>query len=200
MPYTMNHILLVGEYIDGTTCASVLRRGRAATMLGGGPVEISRKTDYALRMIAELVRHPNEVLSVRAAAEANDVPYSFARSIQHDLSTVGLIESVRGSHGGMRIACDPTATTLCDVVEAIQGKISVEGCDTAGVDGEPCPRMGTCNFNPIWCGCNDLLSAFLSSVTLEQIVFGTGHPSIPERFVHPDAFVDLARASTDDLK
>ena len=163
-------------------------------------MEISRKTDYALRMIAELVRHPNEVLSVRAAAEANDVPYSFARAIHHDLTTVGRIESARGSHGGMRSAGDPTTTTLCDVVEAIQGKISVEGCDTAGVDAAPGPRMGTCNFILSWGGGNDLLSAFLSSVTLEQIVFGTGHPSIPERFVHPDAFVDLARASTNDLK
>lgn len=169
-------------------------------IVGRNTVEISRKTDYALRMIAELVRHPNEVLSVRAAAEANGVPYSFARSIQHDLSQVGLIESIRGSHGGMRIACDPASTTLCQVVEAVQGKISVEGCNSAGVDGAPCPRMGECPFNPIWCGCNDIIATFLSSITLEQIVYGTGRPSLPARFTHPDAFVDLARASTDALK
>ena len=49
----------------------------------GRNVDISRKTDYSLRMLAELVRSDG-VVSVRAAAEKNGIPYSFARSIQHD--------------------------------------------------------------------------------------------------------------------
>jgi Rrf2 family protein len=151
-------------------------------------MEISRKTDYALRMIAELVRHPNEILSVRAAAEANDVPYSFARSIQHDLAKQGLIESVRGSHGGMRLATDPDTTTLLEVVEAIQGRIPIESCATAGPDGTPCPRMSTCHFHPVWSGANEVLAAFFDSVTLSEVVDGTGHPHLPQRYAEPDAF------------
>ena len=54
-------------------------------------MDISRKTDYALRMIADLVRHPGSVVSVRSAAEENGVPYSFARSIQHELVRAGII-------------------------------------------------------------------------------------------------------------
>ena len=163
-------------------------------------MEISKKTDYALRMIAELTRHPGEVLSVREAADKNNVPYSFARSIQHDLSKVGLIESVRGSRGGMRLACDPKTTTLLNVVEAVQGEISIEVCDTAGLNGTPCPFMGHCGFNPIWCGANNILSAYFDSVTIDQIVNGTGFPSLPRRFTDPDAFEALGRASYEQLK
>lgn len=41
-------------------------------------MDISRKTDYALRMLAMLADGENNLLSVRAAAEQVDVPYSFA--------------------------------------------------------------------------------------------------------------------------
>ena len=163
-------------------------------------MEISRKTDYALRMLAELATASGDIISVRAAAARNDVPYSFARSIQHDLAKSGLIESVRGSHGGMRLACDPAKTTLCDIVEAIQGKIVVESCASAGPDGSRCPRMGSCPFNPIWCGADALLVAYLGSVTLAQIVGGTAAPSIPERFTRPDAFAACGKSQDDALE
>lgn len=48
-------------------------------------MDISRKTDYALRMLAMLAEDPERLLSVRTAAEEVNVPYSFARSIQHGL-------------------------------------------------------------------------------------------------------------------
>lgn len=158
------------------------------------------KTDYALRMIAELARNKDKVLSVRDAAEKNRVPYSFARSIQHDLAKVGIIESIRGAHGGMRLKADPEKTTLLDIVEAIQGKIRLEGCHTAGDGGKPCPYLGSCGFNPIWCGADEIISTYFSSVTISEIVNGTGYPSLPKRFTEPGAFARLGRAAANDLK
>lgn len=157
-------------------------------------MEITRKTDYALRMLAELVRHPGEVLSVRIAAENNGVPYSFARSIQHDLVRAGLIESVRGSRGGMRLAVDAELTTLLQVIEAVQGEILVSGCDTAGDEGMPCPRMASCPFNPVFCGASVMLRDYFSSVTLADIVFGLKAPSLPERYWSSEAFASFVAA------
>lgn len=142
-------------------------------------MEISRKTDYALRMLAELVREPDAVISVRAAAERNDVPYSFARSVQHDLVKVGIVESLRGSRGGMRLASDPREMTLLQVVEAIQGPVSIASCDSGQPDS-PCARKGTCPFNPVWCGANRILRAYLGSVTLYDVVIDGKRPPLPE--------------------
>lgn len=61
-------------------------------------MDISRKTDYALRMLAMLAEEPERLLSVRTAAEEVNVPYSFARSIQHGLVQAGIVESLRGVH------------------------------------------------------------------------------------------------------
>lgn len=70
-------------------------------------MDISRKTDYALRMLAMLAEDPECLLSVRTAAEEVNVPYSFARSIQHGLVQAGIVESLRGAHGGMRLKVSP---------------------------------------------------------------------------------------------
>ena len=80
-------------------------------------MDISRKTDYALRMLSMLAEGEDCLLSVRTAAESVDVPYSFARSIQHGLVQAGIIESLRGVRGGMRLKVDPKDVTIRQIVE-----------------------------------------------------------------------------------
>lgn len=133
-------------------------------------MDISRKTDYALRMLAALVRDPSGVVSVRTAARENGVPYSFARSIQHDLAVAGIVENTRGANGGMRLSVDPRQATLLTLVEAVQGPVAISCCSNPTGDGEPCPKRQTCHFSPVWCNAELLLRAFFSSVTLHELV------------------------------
>ncbi len=133
-------------------------------------MEISRKTDYALRMLAALVSNPDGIISVRTAAKENSIPYSFARSIQHDLAVAGIVENSRGATGGMRLAVDPRETTLLDLVEAVQGPIIVSGCAGALAGSGPCPRRGACHFTSVWCNAERMLRQLFSSVTLHQLV------------------------------
>ena len=102
-------------------------------------MEIARKTDYALRMLATLTTDPAGVVSVREVARAN---------------------------GGMRLAVDPREVTLLCLLEAVQGPLDLCGCDAAGADGGPCERRGACGFNPIWCNAEVMLRSFFGSVTL----------------------------------
>ena len=141
-------------------------------------LEVSRKTDYALRMLAELVREPDSVISVRAAAERNAIPYSFARSVQHDLVNCGIVESLRGSRGGMRLACDPKKLTLLDIIESLQGPIHIACCDSEQSEN-PCARKTICAFSPVWTDPNNLLRMYLGSVTLYDVVIDGRRPTIP---------------------
>lgn len=133
-------------------------------------MDISRKTDYALRMLARLVEDPGGVVSVRTAARESGVPYSFARSIQHDLALAGIVENTRGASGGMRLAVDSRSVTLLQLVEAVQGPIAVSCCLDVGERGAPCPRLPECHFSPVWCNAERLLRSFFSSVTLYELV------------------------------
>ena len=152
-------------------------------------MDISRKTDYALRILAMLVENGNELLSVRVAAEEVDVPYSFARSIQHGLVQAGIIESLRGVRGGMRLKIDPAEVTVYEIIKAVQGPFAINECTAP--DGD-CPRISSCCFHPLWLGVEALVGDYLSSVTLADVVAWKRFPAVNERFTDPKAFLSYA--------
>lgn len=148
-------------------------------------MEITRRTDYAIRLIAALVESDGEPLSVRSAADDYKVPYSFARSIQHDLVLAGIVRSVRGASGGMVLNVNPSNLTLLQIIESVQGPVGVAICVR---ESDWCPRERFCQFHPIWMGADALLKSYLSSVTIKEIVDGTKLPSIDPSFCQPGAF------------
>ena len=148
-------------------------------------MDISRKTDYALRMLSMLVKDEDNLLSVRTAAEQVGVPYSFARSIQHGLVQAGIVESLRGVHGGMRLKIDPADITIRQVVEAVQGPLVMNDCT---VDESSCSRSNTCCYHPIWVGTQALVYSYLDSVTLDDVVNGKKMPAVDPKFANRDAF------------
>lgn len=152
-------------------------------------MDISRKTDYALRILSILATSDGSLLSVRVAAEQVDVPYSFARSIQHGLAQAGIVESLRGVHGGMRLKVDPNEITLYEIVEAVQGPFSINECT---VPESECPRMPSCCFHPIWLGAEALMRDYLSSISLADVVSWKRFPAVDEKFTNREAFATYA--------
>lgn len=148
-------------------------------------MDISRKTDYALRMLSMLAENGDSLLSVRTAAENAGVPYSFARSIQHSLAQAGIVESLRGVHGGMRLKIDAASITIRQVVEAIQGPLVVNDCTAPA--GE-CPRLSDCCYHPIWAGTQALVRNYLDSVTLDDVVHNRRNPAVDPMFSDRDRF------------
>ena len=146
-------------------------------------MEIARKTYYALRMLATLAADPSGVVSVREAARHNEVPYSFARAIQHDLALAGIVENTRGANGGMRLSVDPHEVTLLMLLEAVQGPLALCGCGSAGDGRSPCPRRARCNFSPIWCNAETMLREYFGSITLWQVVEEGRIPQLRGEFV-----------------
>jgi Rrf2 family nitric oxide-sensitive transcriptional repressor len=134
---------------------------------------ISRRTDYAFRLLAALANSDGEPLSVRTAAEDQDVPYAFARSIQHDLVVSGLVNSRRGAHGGIVLARPIDQITPLDVIYAIQGPLAFASCTR---EEGWCPREGTCPFHGLWVGADRILSAYFDQTTLGELLeHGSGH-------------------------
>lgn len=152
-------------------------------------MDISRKTDYALRMLTMLAEGDESLLSVRTAAEAVDVPYSFARSIQHGLVQAGIVESLRGVRGGMRLRLDPSEITIRQIVEAVQGPLVMNDCTAEeGV----CPRMDCCCYHPIWAGAQELLRDYLDSVSLDDVVNRRQYPAVDVKFTDRARFAEYA--------
>jgi Rrf2 family protein len=132
-----------------------------------GSMDISRRTDYAIRIMMELAGAADRPLSVRFLAEKGDVPYAFARSIQRDLVASGLANSRRGAAGGITLAKPAGDISLLDIVQAIQGPVS---CAICVADAAWCKRMGGCSVHRVWRHVDELVSDYLGSQSLAGLV------------------------------
>jgi Rrf2 family protein len=102
---------------------------------------ISRKTDYALRVMVELTAKNGGPVSTKELADLADAPYAFVAKIVAELAARGFVDIARGRNGGVRLAIDPESTTALTVLEAISGPLQVSQCVN---DPTACPRSGFC--------------------------------------------------------
>ncbi len=141
-------------------------------------MEITRRCDYACRIIRAAYQQQEAYSSIAQIAKIEDIPYSFARSIQHELVKAGILKTTRGVRGGLALNCDPTKTTLKEVIEAVQGCINVSPCTH---DPEFCERSSECSFHAAWCGLDALIFSYLSSITVADLFeLDENHPVIQE--------------------
>ena len=132
-------------------------------------MEISRRTDYAIRMLLELAQSDGAPVSVRTLVDRQNVPYAFARGIQRDLANAGLVITKRGVTGGMVIARHPREITLLEVVEAMQGPIFSAVCTR---DTEWCTVMQGCRVHGVWGHVDVMVREYLGGQDLAGLVPG----------------------------
>ncbi|MGI6045895.1 MAG: RrF2 family transcriptional regulator [Eggerthellaceae bacterium] len=139
-------------------------------------MDITRRSDYALRILRAAYKNGEQYSSMAEIAEAENVPYAFARSIQHDLAKAGLIKTARGAHGGLVLSCEPSKITMLDLLHAIQGPVYVSHCT---VEPESCVFSEHCLYHQLWRGADSVLNQYFESVTLEDLFNqGENHPVI----------------------
>lgn len=82
-------------------------------------MNISAKTDYALRTILELSLHwPNpEPMIIHDIARAQKIPIKYLTQIVLHLKALGLVKSIRGKQGGYLLTKAPSQITLADVMQ-----------------------------------------------------------------------------------
>jgi len=130
-------------------------------------VVITREADYAVRLMVGLAsRAPGTVVSARALAEENAVPYELARTILGNLAEAGLLESRRGRSGGFSLARPADEIRFGDVLASAGETLQLNVCVA---DPDACGRSGICPVHPIWNAASDLLRGYLAEQTLAQV-------------------------------
>ncbi len=127
---------------------------------------ITRQADYAVRSVLDLsLRQTDESVYSRDIAERQDIPPSFLAKILTRLAAHGIVQTQRGVNGGVRLGRPAGDITLLQVVEAIDGPLSLNLCvRNPGL----CPREMDCVVHPVW----ELIGAELRQ-RLEGISFAT---------------------------
>lgn len=99
-------------------------------------MRVSAKVDYGVRAAVELARRNGQLARAQDVADAQSIPVKFLETILQQMRQARLVDSLRGPHGGHRLARPAEEITLADIVRALDGPL-------AGVNGVPrrtCPR------------------------------------------------------------
>ena len=92
----------------------------------------------------------------------------YLEAIVSNLGKAGMLESLRGKSGGYRLNKSPSAYSVGDVVRAAEGELMTVNCLEESKGG--CNRAGECLTLPLWQKLDQIVTEYLDSVTLEDLL------------------------------
>ena len=132
---------------------------------------IRRDTDYAFRFVAQLTTAYGDKrpLSARVLAKDNKVSYTLTCKILQKLAGAGIVKSTMGPKGGFQLSKKPEKTEFKQIVEAIQGPVSVNRCLMGKYQ---CPLKGTCPVHSKMAKLQSHINGYLKELTLQEFASG----------------------------
>ena len=132
-------------------------------------MRVSAKELYGLRAMSEFADYFGRgPLSLARVAEKQGISQAYLEQIAIDLRRSGLLLSKRGAHGGYYLARAPEATTIGDVIRALEGSILPVQC-VADQKCLPCSMEEGCTARGIWERVRDRLVETLDTITLADL-------------------------------
>lgn len=121
-----------------------------------------------LGLIALARRPLGDVVMVDVLAREEGVPASFLGKIFQSLQRAGLVRSARGTGGGFSLSRPPSAITVLDVMEAVEGPIAFQRCLEPESE---CGHRGGCALCGLFSEAQNRVKEVFGRTTLAQLAF-----------------------------
>ena len=106
-------------------------------------LRLSKKADYALMAMKHLAQRSDRgSSSAREIAEQYDIPIELMAKVLQRLVRRELLESHQGTRGGYQLARPADKISVADVIQAIDGPVTVTACSS---DDQTCEQFSRCN-------------------------------------------------------
>ena len=158
-----------------------------------GFLQFSKKLDYGLFLLIELARMqqwslPQQgaegalsagqaTVSLRNFATANNMSFLFMQKVAFELRKAGIIAAVRGKNGGYRLEKAADLVSLKEVIEVLEGPLSVMHCLIAEGNSN-CSRQPTCKMRHGLGIVNQAIVSIFSQTTLIHLLNPTWKPNV----------------------
>lgn len=130
-------------------------------------MQLTKRGEYGLRVMLELASQPNDQpVCSREIAAKQKIPPKFIPQVIMDLSRAGLVQSVRGQQGGVKLAAIAKKINLRLIVEAVEGPIALNSCLLKGVG---CELKKGCPIHPVWVRAQKQMLDVLECTTLDDL-------------------------------
>lgn len=131
-------------------------------------MKLSTRTRYGVRMMVALaLNYGKDPVFLKDIAKAENISEKYLSLIIIPLRGGGLVNSIRGAHGGYNLAKEPSRITLKDIMDVLEGDCSLVDCVK---NPSSCSRVPICASHDIWEIIGNKISETLSSINLEMLV------------------------------
>jgi len=130
-------------------------------------MKLSTKGRYGTRLMQDLAIHFGQgPVLLKDIAHRQEISEKYLGQLVIPLKNAGLIQSTRGAHGGYTLSCDPGSITLKQVIEAVEGSLSLVEC----VDKPDfCTKSDSCVDRDVWAKLTNDMIRTLESITLKDL-------------------------------
>ncbi|MBU6268064.1 MAG: Rrf2 family transcriptional regulator [Sphingomonadales bacterium] len=132
-------------------------------------MQLTRHTDYALRLLLHLAQHGREpgagLVSIAEVATAQDISRTHLMKIANELARAGYIRAARGRTGGLELGRAPEAINLAEVVALTEAHCAL-------VDCRGCKLLRRCGLPGIFGEALGAFRAVLAKYTLADFMDG----------------------------
>jgi Rrf2 family iron-responsive transcriptional regulator len=108
-------------------------------------MRLTKQTNYAIRILMYCEANKNQLSRIPDIAKAYNVSELFLFKILQPLTKGGIVETVRGRNGGIRLNRDASKISLFDVVRVTEDSFSMAECFETGESD--CPLLDSCGLN-----------------------------------------------------
>jgi FeS assembly SUF system regulator len=141
-------------------------------------LKLGKLADYGTMIMTVLAADPARLYPAQELADRTHVAAPTVAKLLKLLTKAGLVESLRGAHGGYKLARPATGITVADVISAIDGPIALTQCS---VHKGACVIEPFCGVRTNWRLINQTVRHALEAVSLAQMAapLRRSHPEFP---------------------
>jgi Rrf2 family protein len=152
-------------------------------------MRLSRRSEYGLRALVDLIRHDGgSPIPLGGLAQRNNLPPKFLEQIMARLKQAGIVRTTLGAHGGYAMAEDPATVSIGRVIRLLDGALAPLPCVSLRFYGTcSCPDEATCPLRDVMLDVRDNILEILDRETLAELAAREGRASIDPRGLHADA-------------
>lgn len=129
---------------------------------------VSTKAQYGLRALIEIGKRSQQAVPLKDVAERQGISQHYLEQIASNLRRSGFIRSVRGAHGGYRLARPAEQISAYDVVTALEGSIAPVAC--VEEEDHACTSQNVCGTQNLWFRVDAALREVLGGTTLADLI------------------------------
>jgi Rrf2 family cysteine metabolism transcriptional repressor len=113
--------------------------------------------------------HGQGLLSLAEIARNEMLPLSYLEQLVGDLRRAGLVEGIRGLHGGYRLTRPPDEITVGEIYRVLEGPIAPVECTAEDYLPHSCELESACLSRSVWQRVQESISAVLDTTTLGDL-------------------------------